>query len=182
MLCNMSGENLEWVCTWWAWEISPTLSHVPVLIQRKVEIKKTLPLWISGSSNFYTLKAHGVSVAPQFLIIIIFVITFFYILFIRKTWHDGYLSRVETWGEDARSAWYTYLTDLPMRWRKMQELSYICLEQSFAFVLLSSSCIYLPMDLTKERCLSVGVIVCCSLVVYFIPCKGLVDNKYSMNV
>jgi hypothetical protein len=32
---------------------------------------------------------------------------------------------------------------------------------------------------TKERCVSVGVIVHCSLVVYSIFCKMLVDNRYS---
>jgi hypothetical protein len=32
---------------------------------------------------------------------------------------------------------------------------------------------------TKERFMSVGAIVYCFLIVYFIPCKRLVDNKYS---
>jgi hypothetical protein len=39
--------------------------------------------------------------------------------------------------------------------------------------------VHLSSHGTKEHCMSVGVIVCCSLVIYFIPCKGLVDNKYS---
>ena len=34
----------------------------------------------------------------------------------------------------------------------------------------------------KERCVDDGVTVRCSWVVYFLPCKGLVDNKYSRNI
>ena len=34
---------------------------------------------------------------------------------------------------------------------------------------------------TKEHCVGDGVIVHCSLDVYFLPCKMLVDNKYSRN-
>ena len=35
---------------------------------------------------------------------------------------------------------------------------------------------------TKERCVGDGVIVHCSLDVYFLPCRMLVDNKQSRNV
>ena len=35
---------------------------------------------------------------------------------------------------------------------------------------------------TKERCVGDGVIIHCSLDVYFLPCRMLVDNKYSRNV
>jgi hypothetical protein len=42
--------------------------------------------------------------------------------------------------------------------------------------------VYLSSYGTKERCMSVGVIVRCSLFVYFISCKRFVDNKYSRNV
>jgi len=41
--------------------------------------------------------------------------------------------------------------------------------------------VHLSSHVTKERCVDDGVIVCCSLVVYFLPYKMLVDNKYSRN-
>jgi hypothetical protein len=42
--------------------------------------------------------------------------------------------------------------------------------------------VHLSSHGTKERCMSVVVIIFWSLVVYFIPCKRLVDNKYSRNI
>jgi hypothetical protein len=67
-----------------------------------------------GSSNFYSLKAHGVGVAFQFLFVIIFII-YFYIFHHGKLDMTGNLAR---WKQEARMhevCGDTYLTDLPKR-------------------------------------------------------------------
>ena len=51
--------DLERVCTWWFWEISPTLILVPAFIQKKNNggNKQGLyPFWTPGSLNFIESK------------------------------------------------------------------------------------------------------------------------------
>ena len=50
------------------------------------------------------------------------------------------------------------------------------------FLYLKELAKHLSSHGTKERCVGDGVIVHCSLDVYFLPCKMLVDNKYSRNI
>jgi hypothetical protein len=73
--------------------------------------------------------------------------------------------------------WNTYVANLPI----LEENAKVA---NAAKVCICSSCllVHLSSHGTKEHCVSVGVIVHCSLVVYFIPFRRLVHNKYSRGV
>ena len=75
----------------------------------------------------------------------------------------GYLSERarQAWNKNARVKLHIHETKL-------------CICSAWFLVHLSSHG-------TKERFVGDGVIVYYSLVVYFLPCKMLVDNKYSRN-
>jgi len=80
--------------------------------------------------------------------------------------------------ENAWGVWDTHLKNsLSMEQIFKSKASYIWSRALHLFSLVPCASIFL-----KEHCVDDGVIVCCSLAVYFLSSKRLVDNKYSRNI
>jgi hypothetical protein len=120
--------------------------------------------WITGEFKFLL---NGYLKCLNFSLFSLIYIIFFLLW---QTRHDGLLSRVETWNEDARGMSY-----LPDRTRQaLNKNARVKLDMHEAKPCICSVWFlaYLSSHGTKERCMRVGVIVRCSLVVFLFPANG----------
>ena len=181
MLCNMLGERSCMSLQMVSLKDLPHTYPCTYFYSKGRQYKQELyRFWITGESNFYWGTVHEMLKCLSFILLLFSLYNFFIFLFIMANYACWVTLQGGDMNEDAQGMWNLYLMELTNRWTKMQELSSIFIKPNLTFC-SAWFLVHLSPSWTKECCMSVRVFTLVLACILFIPCKRLVNNKYSRN-